>query len=45
MHSYGGMSYVDAGDLLFRSRPEQKPQEGEQLEPGYFPLKPSGPIY
>ena len=25
--------------------PQQKPQTGEQLEPGYFPLKPSGPIY
>jgi len=24
---------------------EQKPEKGEQLEPGYFPLKPSGPIY
>ena len=24
---------------------EQKSQTSEQLEPGYFPLKPSGPIY
>ena len=24
---------------------EEKPEKAEQLEPGYFPLKPSGPIY
>jgi len=31
--------------LVQKPVPQQKPQEGEQLEPGYFPLKPSGPIY